>query len=47
VFPEKICKSLKTSKKNRDQNFWITQIHLPLPSSKNGRVGKRGVESSL
>lgn len=47
VHPERFCNSLKTSKKNTDQNFWITQIHLPLPSSKNGRVRKRDAESSL
>jgi hypothetical protein len=31
---------LKTSKKNTEQSFKITQIHLPLPSSKNSRVRK-------
>jgi len=31
---------LKTSKKNSEQSFRITQIHLPLPSSKNSRVEK-------
>jgi hypothetical protein len=39
---ESFCKSLKTSKKNSEQSFRITQIHLPLPSSKNSRVRKRG-----
>jgi hypothetical protein len=31
---------LEISKKNTEQSFRITQIHLPLPSSKNGRVEK-------
>ena len=40
VCGERICKSLKTREKKTDQNFRITQIHLPLPSLKNSRVSK-------